>query len=359
MAGDLIRVAQLRAYSEAEKTEPTMFLSSLFTEKKTFPTEEVECDSQRFARRVAIDRVPGTGANLNEIGRFTNKKYIPPLYDEAVAVNAFNGFQRLPGETAYDMSGSVVGRAMARLLDGQLECRRKIQRAIELMAASVFFDGVITLTFPISGSVTINFERRTELDITASVSWATTTTDALGDLETLGDLLKQYGKTVPKKLIFGTNAFKYLQLNDEYKARLDQVHRLTDVLEAPQNKGNGAIYHGNLTFGGYSAEMWTYPEGYENAAGTYTLYVPADKILMVGENPRLVTAYGGVPAWVELEERDRRLWGLTGIPTTKEGAIDPYFKVDQDRQVVFAGVRSRPLLIPVALDSYATIDVTP
>lgn len=357
MAGDLIRVAQLQAYIEQAGLEPDLFLSSFFNIETTVDTQEVEVDIQRGGRKVAVDILPGAGGRMNEAGIFTNKRYTPPMYDEFVPIDAFSAFNRLPGETSTAPVTDNAGRIVARLVEAQIEMRRKIQRAMERQASQALFAGAITLHHPLGDSITIDFAQKGTHDVTPT-AWSDISVDAIGNISDMCRIIQQDGKTVPTMLIFGEDAMAEFQLNTAFIARLDSLHRKQGELIMPQMRDQGAVYHGNYSFEDFVLEMWTYPSYYEDPdnSDTLTEYVPKAKVLVIDPKARMDKVFGAVPIMKEIEDAKMRAFGIDRLPLLSVGDLVPYTTVDDNNMVVRAGVRSRPLLIPTAIDTYGIIN---
>jgi hypothetical protein len=261
-----------------------------------------------------------------------------------------------------------MARALARITSGQMECRRKIQRAIEVQARQIFFSSAgsrITLTYPLGGSAVSDFKQRGQLngqDSTNGVRglYATPGTNMIGAVETLCNRIRQYGKVTPRVIIFGEGMWRNLQANTDFNTRLDQINRNEGGLMMPQLRDTGAIFHGTFNFNNYVLEMWTYPQFYEAAGSneSTTPYVPSDLALILSPQKRFDKVYGGVPVMQQFEAAEARLYGLPAVPTTMEANFLPYFNVDEKKVVVEAGIRSRPLLIPVSIDTFGTMQST-
>lgn len=356
MADDLYTKSMLAAYKDAEMREATFFLSSFFTEEKITRKLKVKYDVQRSTDHEAED-IPMAmveEGQLNEADQFSSKEVEPPLYNEFVSLGAVELYARNAGN-----SQEVDPEIGGKILDAQLLCRRKIERRMERQASEILFNGgEISLSHPIDGSTSIDFEHRAELDINAAAAWSTSTVDAIGDLSGAGDLIRQYSGLSPSDAIFGQSAWSWLQSNDEFQARMTHVHRNDLVLELPQSKAQGGTYHGKLTVGSWVIRCWTYGnEGSTNpTAGTRSVYVPDDMVAIIGEKARLVSAYGGVP--VSMPAPGGNVIG-DRLPTLVAGKIVPYVATSPRGLHVYAGCISRPVKIPIALDSWCTIDTNP
>ena len=92
----------IEAYSD-EAPAP-LYLSSHFksSERTRHNSEEVELDIQRDSEEVAVViQDLSTGARQNADGKFTNKSFKPPLFNEEGTITAFDMIKRQPGDTAY------------------------------------------------------------------------------------------------------------------------------------------------------------------------------------------------------------------------------------------------------------------
>ena len=359
---ELMRKAMMQAYLEQEKTEPTLFLLSFFSGEKKFDTESVEIDVQRNGRSVALDVQFGADGHLNEMGIFSNKEFTPPMYNEYVAVDAFSGFKRMPGEVPYTNSRSHWSRAIARLVSGQVECRRKILRALEFQARQILFgEAKVKLRYPLKGEAIIDFRQKKELRRTAAKDWKDSSVDAIGDVHKLCDQVRIAGKGRPKIALFGEESWAYFDRNQEFNKRLDQLHRNEGSVLMPTIRDRGAVYKGTFSFGTYELEMWVYPEVFDApvelkaekiSQGAHAPWVPVNKVLVIDPQARREKVFGGVPVMQNLDAAEASLYGVSAVPVPAEYDFYPYIDIDRTRRTVHAGILSRPLLVPVAIDSF-------
>lgn len=351
---DLYKRSILKAYDEAMLTEPKHFLSGFFDTEKQYNGRTVEWDVMRSGKEVAIAVAPGKGANLNQIGAFTNKRLTAPYYSEYHAVTADEMFDRQFGKSPYEESSGVEA-AMAKVLRGQLECSRKISRTLELQASSILFGGTLTLTHHLEGELTFDFKAKAAHHATAAVAWSTVTADALGEVATQCGLVSTNGKTKPTAAVFGETAWANFLKNTAVKEVLNSRRMDHGSIGIPQWETSGAVYQGHMTFGSYNLSMWTYPEKYD-LSGTPTSYVPATKVLVLDPSAYMVTAYGAIPTWGHLNKKIGSLYGLPSLPMLTKGKIEPYYFLDKKHYSIEAGAHARFMLVPVAIDTYATLD---
>lgn len=361
------RIALMEHYDDQAKTEPTTFLMSFFPEEKTFDTKFVEIDIQRYNHAVAVDIPLGTSGNLNEGGQFSNKIFEPPLYDEYTAVDSFAEFERMPGEHAYNVGGAKMGRFMARLSSQLLECRRKIVRAQEVQARQILFGAKVYTRHSTLGETVINFNTNPQatglINARPSKPWTDPAADIVKDIADLCGRIRLHGKTTPKIAIVGSDSFDLMERNAGFQARLDMQNRDAGSLTMPQLGESGANYHGVLSFRDYRLEIYTYPEFFDGPdspdpmiePGMSNPYIPKNQVLVLDPLARRTRAFGGVPTLQPLRPEIAQIMGVTSLPIPEAASMVAYYDVDKKGMSMIAGVRSRPLLIPTAIDTHANL----
>lgn len=350
----------ISAYIERSAT-PMPFLSGFFQSPREnyHSTEEVEIDVQRNGEDVAIVvQDLGVGGRNNEASRYTNKTFIPPIYDERFSLNSFDLLKREPGMSPFE-DVNFMAAAARNLQGGMRRMEEKIRRAIELQAAQVLQNGTLVLTDAAGVALySLDYKPKTTHFPTVGTSWVTSTTK-LADLESLADVIHVDGKSEPEKLILGKTALRYFLADAAVQAQLDNLRMDLGQIGRPQVRGGGGKYHGTISIGQYTFELYSYAGWYKHPqTGAATPYVDADSVIMLAPG-RLDLSFGAIPRIVP---PDPRLAGLPiGRVVNSEGGMDMDTNawVSDDGRNIHAAVAARPLCIPTAIDTFGCLDVIP
>lgn len=345
-----------------EATAP-LFLSGFFrSPPRNFHTsEEIELDVVRDGEDVAVAITDLTvGPRMNQSTLYTNKKFKPPIFDEAGIITSYDLIKRQPGQNPFQ-SPDYAANATREAFNLYRKLENKIRRAIELMASQVLQTGKLTLIDNAGAAVyELDFQPKATHMKTVTTTWATNGSAGapLTDLGDLATVVRRDGKQEPKRLIFGDSAWARFLANADVKAQLD-VLRLQTAQIAPETRGQGATYQGSIWIGHYKFELWTYDGFYKHPqTGTLTPYVGADNVIMLPDNPRFDLTYGAIPILVPPEQR-----ALPFLPAriASEGRgldLTTNSWISEDNKTVKISVGTRPLVIPTAIDTFARLDVT-
>lgn len=354
---DASTVRQIKAYFQEK--EPTRFLASKFIVRpgNLHTTEDVEIDIVRSEEDVAIaiqDLSAGYHNNSNDI--YTSKRFKPPIFKESGSLNGFDLIGRQPGQTPFD-SPDFQANATVKAFDIFRKTERKIRRAIELQAAQVLQTGIVTLLNADGVALyTLDYKPKATHFPTAPTAWDAVGGLPLRDLEALADIIRDDGLSEADELIFGTSAWNVFINHATVKALLDN-RRINLGAVAPEDRGDGAKFQGTIWIGNYQFNMWTYNGRYKHPqTGVSTKFVDRKKVIMRSTSGRMDATFGAIPRIAPPESRV-----MPFLPTRISdagGGIDLFANawLTADGEQLFAGVGARPLMIPVAIDTYGCID---
>lgn len=344
-----------------EEASAPLFLSGFFRSppQNFHTTEEVEIDIQRDQEDVAIVVTDLTvGPNMNESTVYSNKRFKPPIFDEAGTINSYNMMARAAGQNPFQ-NPDYAANATREAFTIFRKLENKIRRAVELMASQVLSTGSVTCINSAGATLyTVNFQPKTSHFVGASAVWATngSTGDPLADLGSLADTLRKDGKMQPKVLVFGDSAFQRFLANAKVQTALDSRRGVLAQV-APESRGQGATFQGWCWVGMYLFELWTYGGFYRHPqTGTATPFVNTNHVLMLSEGARLDLTFGAIPMIVPPDQRvlpflPPRISSDSGIDLTTNAWVTD----DGKRVMVSAG--TRPLTIPTAIDTFGRIRV--
>ncbi len=346
-----------------EEADSPMLLSGFFQSpaRNFHTTEFVELDIIRDDQKIAIPVQDLTvGARSNESTKYVNKAFIPPIFKEKGAVNAFNMIKRQPGQNPFespDFAKNATNEAFRIFHKLDL----KIRRAVEVMASQVLQTGALTLINESGVAIyTLDFLPKATHFVTTTV-WAAdgNSGDPLGDIASLGRVIRRDGKKVPNKLLFGSTALARFRANKAIQTQLllNQNSQGQGSFQPKLRGADGANYIGFLWIDNYRYDMWGYDGTYEHPqTGVITPYVADANVLMMSDG-RLDLSYGAIPRIMAPESR-----ALPFLPVRMSGSdagldltINSWVTDDGEALMVSAG--TRPLTIPTAIDTFGRLTV--
>lgn len=342
-----------------QQAPPTLFLSGKFASpaRNFYNSENVELDIIRSEEDIAIVVTDlSTGYRMNQADLYTNKEFKAPILKEAITINANTLLQRVAGNDPF-ADVSFQAALTTRIMQGMRKPNEKILRTIELQASQILQLGVVTLTDSSGVALyTLDFQpKATHLPQTA-VTWGTAGATVLADLENLCDVIREDGLAEADEAIFGANAWTKFSQDSAVQALLDNRRMILGGV-APQSRGEGAKFMGTIEIGDCRLEMWIYSGRYKHPqTGTSTRFVHPDKVIVRASTGRMDATFGAVPRIVPPDARVAPF--LPGRVSNRAGGMDlfPNAWIDQTGENLYAGVSSRPLLIPTAIDTYGCLN---
>jgi hypothetical protein len=315
---------------------------------------------ERYDESVAVAVKKFNGPNMNDFDRFTTKEFTPPTYSEAFPLDVSELVTRMAGvnphDAAYmDYASQMVGKIAKAMVLGQ----DKIVRAVELQASQILQTGKLSLVDS-AGTVTyeLDFAPKAAQHATVGTSWASTA-DKLSDLESLAAVIRANGKVDPDTLIMGATALRLFLQDDKVQKQLDNQRYEIGTI-APTMVDSGATFYGFVWIGPYRFQLWSYPDTYKHPqSGTVTKYIADDKVVMLSSRTRLDMVTANVPLPLGPDPRVASL--LPGRLVNREAGFDivPNVYCTADGVQIMSAVYSRPLLVPVQIDGFGSLDVTP
>ena len=339
-----------------EKAPESRFLTRFF-KPKFYNSKSVEIDIVRSDEDVAIVISDvSTGSRMNSTDIYTNKEFVAPIYDEAVPLNVFDLLNRQPGVDPFaDLN--FQGNATARMLDGMTKIEAKIRRAVELQASQVLQTGTVDLIDSTGATLySIDYIPKATHFPTAAIAWGTGTEDKMADLQGLADVCRADGLSRADMLLFGSDAFQSFIKDEDVRSLLDN-RRMELGGIAPVDRGDEATFQGTITIGDYRFEMWTLAARFkEPQTGVSTPFIDPAKVIVMDSKARMDGTFGAIP--LILPPDQRVLPFLPGRISNVTGGVDlfPNAWASNDGKNIFASLASRPLMIPVALDTYGCLD---
>lgn len=326
-------------------------------------SEEVEIDIVRSEEDVSIViHDMSTGYRMNSADLYTNKGFKPPVHKEAVPINASSLIKRQPGENPFQ-SPDFRANLVLKMFTAMRKVQRKIQRAIELQASQVLQTGVVSLTDS-AGNVlyTLDYKPKSSHFPTAGVSWATATmAQKIADLIGLCDKIRSDGLVSPDEITFGATAWEnFIQTPGFMDIRFNSQRANLGSITPQERRGGGGIYRGTIEIGNYVLDVFTYDGRYKHPqTGVSTAFLHPGKIIVRAASGRLDATFGAIPNIGQLLGVGNSLLPeLPGRMSSVEQGMDLFTNVwmSTDGETLFGGVGSRPLMIPVAIDTFGCLN---
>lgn len=350
----------LRMISRYREEAPApLFLAGYFQSppQNFHKSGKVVVDIRRDGRDVAmVVRDITLGANQNHSTKYTTKEFEPPTFDEEGVVHAYSTLQRRDGENPFT-NAEFLDRAMDDSFRVFRGLDAKIRRSVELMASQVLQSASLTLPGNDGTIYELDFQGKATHFPTVDVAWGESGATPMRDVANLADEIRKDGKTQPAILIFGEESFDRFISDEVVKSRLDN-RAMTIGQVAPEPRGRGATFQGWIMVGHYRFEMWTYSESYEDPVTRKdTLYVPANKVMMLSRDGRLDLTHGGYPLFRSVNNI-ASLFVPQRISVPETGLdLTPNAYITQDGKRLVVGAAARPLTVPTAIDSFGCLTV--
>jgi hypothetical protein len=280
-----------------ETIAPTKFLGSFFPDAEPSDSLELAISATRTNEKIASDVLRGTDGNRNTFSRSTEKIFVSPYFREYWDVTSLDFYDRL--WRASSISESALSDLINQGVKKTKALQDKIERAYELQRAQVLQTGRLIMS---QGIGVIDFKRKAGsiVDATAAGYFANSI-DPFPVFEAAGTFLRTVGKVTNPTFvsILGSQAISDLINNAKFQLRQNLFNMSLDAVAAPQRNSEGATYHGTLTAGPYRFELWTYPQYYDNAAGTPTPYIDPKNMIILPANPKFEMGWAAVPQLLE------------------------------------------------------------
>lgn len=337
-AQGLFTKAVTAAYKE--RISPKGGMRAIFTEK-VVPTLEVSIAVQRTKEKIAKEVPRGTDGNRNEFSRTSEKIFLPLYFREWFDLTKLQLYNALFSSQSID--SAIFAAFVDDVTHHIMICQEKIERSIEKMGADVLTTGKV---YDKDGNVYIDYGRKAEsfTDAGAGNYFANAGIDPFKQLKDDCDFLRKVGKA--EGGVFnawcGETAINDLIANDVFQKRQNLFHMSLDQVQGPVRDAVGTVFHGIITCGPYKVQLWSYPDYYENAAGSMTSYLDAKKITLTPLAPKFQTVYGAVPQLLEPGQ----------TPQIGKFIFGDYVEKRSKSRVM--DVESCPLCVPIAVDQMVT-----
>ena len=341
-----------------------MYLSSKFgvTERSFHDSEKVEVHIQEGGEDVAVPQTnAGDGYNKNQTGGFVGKKFSTPVFKESETFDASEVYSgQLIGTHMYSDPGfqeKVISRAMwsAEVLQS------KILRAMELQAAQIFTTGAITSVNSAGATVfSESFGAKGTHFFNSSVDWDTTATAApITDITNAANLIQNDSHLRPDEVIFGAESFDAALAVTSFNSRFKDASEswaLGRISPEMVDAALNAQLVGTLWAGGHHLRLYVYNATYKNPnGGAATKYILKNQVVVRASAGRMQATFGGIPSF-GVDGRANAFFSarLPSVAGRTDMYVKAYLEPNGDQMTIC--VAARPLLVPVAVNSFACIN---
>lgn len=316
--------------------------------------------------------------NLKE-GKYTAFSRKFPLAEEEGNIGADQLLNRVAGMNPYDRQ-TQLDRMRILALAIHKESIRRIIRMQEVLAAQSLLTGVQDAIIGTTNTdLQYDFHRNATLTVTVGTAWSDIAAPALTDIDDMCKKIRALGRVNPDLLIAGDTSNAEMLDNTEILAKAD--NRRYNLVRFGEQEGlperfnrfveGGLIPYGKLfTPSGFILYVFTYVDGYDDDAGTFTKFIPDEKVL-IGSSMARADRYFGPRERLPIDENDRNLYmNYFGInidapvmPIVKSagGVIEPNaFYLDafrsEDRKRVTLRTQAAPIFPTTQTDAWGVLN---
>jgi len=348
----------IAAYEQS--ASPTAFFTRMFSSPAAnyHNSAEIGIDIERSDEDIAIAITDLTvGSRMNSLDLYTNKKFVPPIYDEAFVIAGTDMIKSVAGSNPFE-DFSFLSNATTKFFKGMRKVEAKIRRAIEVQAAQVLQTGTVTLIDSTGATVyAIDYKPKATHFPTVSTAWDGVNPTIEADLANICDVVRDDGQLDPDLSIWGDDVLRIALADTAFSAKFDPRRADTGRIVPLELRDSGGQFRGVIDVGNYQLEVWTYGGRYKHPqTGAMTKLMDRKKVLVRASGGRLDATFGAIPMIVPPESRV-----LPFLPPriSREGGsmdLTTNVWVDDAGKNLFGSVGTRPLLIPTAIDTFGCLD---
>lgn len=332
-----------------------MFLSGMFamTTRSVHNSGKVTFDVIRGNEKVApVITSVEDGYLKVSLDKAVNKEVTPPVIKLKFPINLMNTQLREPGQTPFDTPNELQN-ALNRFQSGMMNITDQVMRNLEVQAAQIFQTGKLSLWGEDgTEAFAIDFLPKVSHFPTSATAWGQAGDDKEGDIDAIAKEIRKDGKAKADVLIFGDAAWTAWINDDKVNDKLDNRNINVGQINPVMSMESGT-FQGFYWIGNYRYEMWTYDGVYENAAGNVVPYIDDDKVVVMASSGRREKSFGMIPKVVA---DDPRLSNFVSGQVRANGlAVTTGASIDMDGENVFGKIGTRPMLIPVAIDTHGCL----
>lgn len=314
----------------------------------------------RGFEQVAVDVWRGDEGNRNQWTLSTEKILEPFYFRENFDLTSLQAYDALFVPQALQITNAPqIMMLLDTIIEKQLEQQFKIERAIEIMCASILQTGVVSGSLNGGTGQSIDYKRKAASFYVPTAKWDGAG-DPFADVQRQCNFLRTKGKTVGNTfdMICGDDALSAFLNNTIVKARQNLFNYAPDQLTQPiaQAESVGSTNHGTFSAGPYRVRIIGYSQYYDTvsttgsgastvATGSGTPYLDPKMVTILPSNNdmKFATYFGTIPQVVQ----------PGAMPMI--GDFVNWDWITPDRKAHLYEVESAPLPVPVKIDQIANI----
>jgi len=359
MAADK-RTAYLQAYIQLVMFIP--FLSTFFrtNPRDIINAESMKIDIKRGSRKMApvISNITQRGGKI-EKSQYTQKEFTPPVVALGGDFAPGDLIEKVFGTDEYTSTGQeYMVQLMNSIMDTMQEIESQINRSIEYQASQIFQTGEVTL-YDDQGNIsyTIDYFPKATHFPTVTVPWSDEDADPDTDISNLLDVIRQDGKVKIRNIIFGKTALDNYLRNTKVDDKFD-IARINSGVYDPREVNDDVKLLGELLIGTDRLMAYVYEGLYDHpSTAVMTNFIDPENVILLpdadGMNVDLRKTYCRVPTITGIDPRFADI-----IPTTmnlENRSYTPRVWVDGGADALNVELKTRPLLIPVSIDTFGCL----
>jgi hypothetical protein len=276
-------------------------------------------------------------------------------------LDSFKLMERMPGRSPLE-DPQFRADAIKRIQSTVLKIQKKISRAIEWQASQVLQTGTVELPDQ-NGNVlySIDYSPKASHFPDAAIDWDEETAVPLADLGALMTQVRTDGKKPPAVGLFGARSWDNFMKSEAVRQQLDTRRAVLGEVNPTALNGDGATLKGYVDIGNYKLECWGYDGRYKHPqTGVSHPFLAEDQVTVRAATGRLDATFGDVPN-IGREFGAQSTEVIPSLPrriSLPGQGIDLHVNVwfTPDGRHLSVSVDCRPLLIPVAIDTFGSLN---
>lgn len=330
---DIYSTNVLTAVINSLQMPPVFLKDTFFPGTQTETSEEIHFDQENDVMGLAPFVSPLVEGKLMAEMGFTTKTFKPAYMKPKTSPDPSRAIKRYKGEP---IGGNLSPEErMQRIVTDELMShRKKIDRRLEWMAATILRTGSVTISGDQYQTAVVNFLRDAALTVVLAggSKWGDAGVKPLDSLQTWGEVVLEKSGSSAINVVMDVGAWKVFRNDADVQKRLDTL-RVTGggPLSMDAQMSYGGTFKG--TIDGFN--IWVYSGTYKDDAGAIQKMLPNGTVMMVGDLAG-THAYGAI--------RDEEA-GFQAIPMYTKSWIQP----DPSRRMILT--QSAPLLVPYRVNA--------
>jgi len=337
---------------------------TVFSQVKTFVTENIDVDFQKERRRVAPFIAKGAGGFTMDRQGFVTRNYTPPFVAPQRKLTVEDISSRGMGENVYSQK-TPQERQGERIAEDLAFFEKAITRREEIMSRDILLTGKCVMEGYVDDNLsntvtdTVDFGFSQLITLTGDGLWSNPSTSTpFDDLKAWRQTIFKASGTVPRYVIMSANVVDNFLLHPQIKDILNpriNIGTLSPVTAGYKQMGlatpsiNLDPYDGALTFigilPGLGLEIYQYEEWYDDKNGVMQSMIPDDTVILFKQG--MGKRYYGAVTQMEM---DGEFYTYEGMRVPKV-----WSNINADTRMI--RTTSRPLCAPDVIEDWLVATV--